>query len=1690
MRPNILLVTLFTCFLPSPQGRAGNITPAITPELIDLENSLAFPGSPIGDSQRDILLAATSAKPQTGWYPPWSTAPSLEKARHLRLAFKQPLEIGTILGAAGTISILKPDAPFPGDVTQNDHWRIVGEAGAAAHVLEPGTRIRALRFTSRLPATPPELSSFQLYNLLLLKERFYTPLLHGASHREPGTKTQRERHIYFWDTSAPVAALAVAQQRAGLLKVDALKDRFRGHPVTADDRDWREMAEAQGEFCSMRAIPLEGADAVRAIRVRVFKDSREASFSICLPLAALGDRPPPAARPSEILPPFHIEADLPREGFLAMRIEEADGRRVRNLVAEVERDKGKLQEPWDLKDEKGRFVSPGEYRWKGILMDPIRLTYETTVYNGGKPAWWAAVPSGGGWLADHCAPQSAAAFGEKVFIGTFLAESGHTLAALDAEGNKLWGAFNFGAWAGAPELASDDRFVYIASVPAGDASITVFVLDPNTYKSRPIYHQGYNLEIPGGLTGAAAAHGKLYLAHSGRPAPWIRSGLNPGNVDFDRCSPPVAEGAKPDHPQVYSNREVFLSALRAGLPHNHQVRWTGPPAKNPRAEMIIVFRQPQPIGSVVLPAIDVKLSVLKSGRPLPAGPALVGAGAGMDEKKEEETGEDTEFDEAVEDASSKDWEDFRGKSVPGNPVGVIAAPEEAVTSALKLTFTRPGGDSNWSPVLPWMMILKKRFRNIAPEAVFASPHGRVSECGSISVSSREDITPANPVLLALKWDKPRQVRGIGLIGLTSGRCEVDVFQGESDASPFDFMESDRHWKHAGGTSPYLEGKAWAQCLHPDMHVDFGESLAVRAIRCRLVEGTRGDKGNARLASLAAVLVYEPAGGDPPEPPSLHQRVTVLELPKDDSAEAKLLAHAPAQVTGGIAASPSGDLYAVTGKQVVRLKFSGEKAEARPVVTEGLTAPQGLAIDRDGNFYVSDFQTHNIQVFTPEGKLLRALGKPGGRQMGPYDPERMIHPRRMAINSRGHLWVAESDYQPKKVSAWSLDGKLITWKLGPSQYGGGGWMDPEDRRIVRYAGMEFQIDWDTGDWRLANIIYSAGLPGTVAAGNADRTLRREGVTYVVADIGYQTSPVSLVTRYDEARGLCVPLVAAGPAAAWGDFQKPDIQKKFGKTNLGPYSFLWMDENNDGESQPEEVHLSQPGVRLTGAYWGSRIGDDLALCFTDSILKPTRFQAGGAPVYDLEKLEKRPGGISWRTADGRTFVIGNQFYDSQGKLAWEYTDHYLSVHGSHVAPRPRPAGMLVGEHAVVGHFQAGNEEFFVTNGNHGDWFAFTADGFLAATLFGGPQGYGQRYWRFPQCHRGLDISDVRLDEEHFFGSITRADDGKIYAVAGHNHCSIVRVDGLENMLRLEGQVLVSPRDVAEVEKYLIAQQMERRQRNPAFARIQQVARPREIDGKDSEWPTDAFFTVDEKWNHLSKKMDTLIDAGLAYDNQNLYLIVRINNDSSAARNAAQEEKLLFKGGDAVDLQIRTDIALAGNPQDAQPGDVRILCGHFQGKPIAILYRYRVPGTPEEKAHRFASPWRHVLVDEVGLIADSEVAWAGGERGYVLEAKLPLSRLGFKLYPGVRFRGEVGVLYSDDAGLTTVNRVYWSNKANHITSDIPSEVQIHPGTWGHFLCVGKSEMDVGAQAAEMLNMGETRDSGEVADDIVEDELEKEGD
>lgn len=216
------------------------------------------------------------------------------------------------------------------------------------------------------------------------------------------------------------------------------------HPREATDADWklvRSFDRIENQY--PRALGVNWLDfqkpvATRTIRLRITRatteghphlknkthNGRRVWLGELIALTPLAQRQLASAiltenEPREVHPPIPIRFTLAEPALVTLVIDDAAGKRVRNLIAEKPFPAGENTVWWDGQDDIGRdqdaanhglysipgkFVSPAEYRVRGLFHKPIELRYEFSIYSAGSPAWETA-DSTGGWLTNHTAPQ-------------------------------------------------------------------------------------------------------------------------------------------------------------------------------------------------------------------------------------------------------------------------------------------------------------------------------------------------------------------------------------------------------------------------------------------------------------------------------------------------------------------------------------------------------------------------------------------------------------------------------------------------------------------------------------------------------------------------------------------------------------------------------------------------------------------------------------------------------------------------------------------------------------------------------------------------------------------------------------------------------------------------------------------------------------------------------------------------------------------------------------------------------------------------------------------------------------------------------------------------------------------------------------------------------------------------------------
>ncbi len=750
---------------------------------------------------------------------------------------------------------------------------------------------------------------------------------------------------------------------------------------------------------------------------------------------------------------------------------------------------------------------------------------------------------------------------------------------------------------------------------------------------------------------------------------------------------------------------------------------------------------------------------------------------------------------------------------------------------------------------------------------------------------------------------------------------------------------------------------------------------------------------------------------------------------------------------------NGELIVLSGSSLIIVSADGS---TRPFTDGSFPQGYGLAIDAEQNVYLTlRGQEQNVRIFTPEGALRGEIGSRGGRPLsGPYSETSMRNPAGMAIDSKGRLWVTEETLNPKRTSIWSLDGKLLKDLAGTTSYAGAGAINPFDSTMAFSDNTVYQIDLDKGTYRPVYSFAKTDDPDEIFPLRVDshvRIISHAGITHVYCSS--RTSEVSSILLKD---GKWLPGASVGVCKDQNDSEVPiNFAHPFFKGHKDQI-YSWADSNGDGIVQPEELKFATPEldgkpVHLQNYYWGSLPDTDGTITFvardSNALFKYpiTGWNAAGAPTYDVAnpQIIRLPAGatggngegMSMGGSEGRVYLNQDPVIslDRNGKILGSYPSHFTSVHGSHNAHASRP-GYLIGPSSILGTAQTSGEagEVFYMNGNLGENYLFTSDGLLIQSLFKDTRGWFETPAR---AVRGVSFDATTAGGESFGGSFTRLSNGKYVVTLGGTDAHVLELTGIDSVKRFKGEITYSK------SQYLDALRLAR-------ARAAQTEKPKtylvgriashEVTGKHEGWPhlSDDSASVIEI-QESSQQRYGRVEA--RYDDNNLYLAYRVFSPNGAPHNGGQNEKLLFKTGDCVDLMVGPSKL----QQDA--GCLRMLMTMMGGKPIAVLNQKAAPGANPKDRYEFSSPWRTIAFDRVVIAPDVKIASSPIQGGYFVEAAIPWKRIGVVPHPGLKLKADFGVLFADSSGATTIARQYWSNKATGLVNDVPGEADLEADLWG---------------------------------------------
>ncbi len=763
---------------------------------------------------------------------------------------------------------------------------------------------------------------------------------------------------------------------------------------------------------------------------------------------------------------------------------------------------------------------------------------------------------------------------------------------------------------------------------------------------------------------------------------------------------------------------------------------------------------------------------------------------------------------------------------------------------------------------------------------------------------------------------------------------------------------------------------------------------------------------------------------------------------------------------GLAVDKQNRLLAVSGSSVVVIE--SDAGETKPVVTEGLDRPRGLAVADDGTIYVINGGTQQIFAFDAKGKLLRKIGTEGGRPaVGPWDRNGLRNPNGLAVDGQGNIWVAEHDRIAKRLSKWHSDGRNLGEWFGPTPYGGDGIVDHRDPTRVLCGGLEFKVNYEDSS---AHPIYShllgpeAGQPAAADMIVNGTFWHRQGYTMTYGGHDYLAYDRGLLAiRRGDA---WVPCAAIGyvrsTSAAQGD------------------QALWSDLNGNGTVDDDEI-VVLPGVKYgaEGAMqWGipwsrydlSTVRPVLHSTTRAIRFTPAEFTESGVPVFDERSVSfvEYAHGMAPVDVDADTMVAfyensqvpgfvdemrnrpegdlsGIKGYDRAGKLVWTYPQPFSGVHGCFKAPIPTLPDDVIGTIYMMGTADMGPEigTIMCFNGYYGPRYLFTTDGLFVQALFKDGRQMPQTAER---AVPGMLVNDMSPGSEAYSGTFSQAQDGRVFLTStlGGPIAIVMNVEGLDQIERLPLQSLtVTAEQIEQGQAMQLARENERIAAGAAPKRLRIVRQTRAVDGVlDEPGFEDLAVAIEADAQRGGQ-------AALSYDDEYLYAAFRVK-DSTPWKNAATDEKTIFLYGDSVDIQLGLNPVAGANRKQPWAGDIRIAIAPSEDGAIVMLYQPVVDGHTGPR-ELFVSPVGRVEMARVERIVDAKVAVAITADGYDLEAAIPLDKLGWEFPVSRTTRGDVGILFSDDTGTKCMLRRYWSNRNTNMVADLPSEARLQPGEWG---------------------------------------------
>lgn len=786
--------------------------------------------------------------------------------------------------------------------------------------------------------------------------------------------------VLVWPEAIPLSALRL-RTNADKVKVYLFSGDDAENPGVAPDSSWERVrtdaapAKGKEQDESVHAVALPAGAKARALKVRLLEvRPRNSKIAWISELSVWGQ---PPAKPFPTLspvPPVAIPCDFAVAGEAALVVNDATGRRLRNLFAQVERKAGESPEPWDLKDEDGQYVGPGTYRCRWTVGPKPELVYQMTPYpnvenHSPESTPWNRGPADG-WLANHDNNKGVCVIGDRLYLSAGGTEGGHGLIECDLQGRKLWGSGDT-----ATRLFTDGTTLFLWS------SSRVYRMDPATHKVAAVVNLDQGVTRKGTVVGLAARENRVYAAYWS-PLPRLDNATRGDVVDLGACLPKLPSSVKrsDNYGIPLSPQRDFLSFCRlqgdfiSGDARN-TVYLESTKGRGPRQRLLLAFREPVAIGSLLLPRpelkdLEFKVSALKADAAWPPNPRR-----------------------------ESDWLPIALPTLTA--WNCVPLPEKLKTRALCLTFSKPGAELTedrgeeegpaldagagaadgadgqgeaWCGGLEGMRLLRARFENAAPATRVRVSSGTFDpKTGEWDARRTAPLSEEDPGVFLMEWDQPQTLSGLALKEVDGAVTKIDVFSGSGAAelTGMNGWETVAEYRQKRRNFYQPDAGNNAEALYLDGTVDFGRDVTTKAVRLRVVkqwgekgglpEGVRRDRGGRDIeparCRIYGVAALRPLGGDVALDPLLCQRLAVF-----DGTSGKLLSEKPSAVTGGLEfRHQDGALFGFVGTTLARV--GDDPAKPTPFITDvkkpGWLSP--VAFDPAGQCYVWDQADDRRQV---------------------------------------------------------------------------------------------------------------------------------------------------------------------------------------------------------------------------------------------------------------------------------------------------------------------------------------------------------------------------------------------------------------------------------------------------------------------------------------------------------------------------------------------------------------------------------------------------------------------------------------------------------------------------------------------------------------------------------------------------------